>query len=148
LSRHESILTVGHVSDTELLHKSRAEPVQRLEVFTGTGRRRAWTAEQKAQIVAESHAGSETVSGVARRYGLTPQQLFSWRRHARAKTEESGPAFAPVVFEECRAAKGAPAARAVPGVIEIVIGAATVRVAPGTDAASLQAVLRAVMAVA
>jgi len=33
-------------------------------------------------------------------------------------------------------------------VIEIVIGAATVRVAPGTDAANLQAVLRAVMAVA
>jgi hypothetical protein len=32
-------------------------------------------------------------------------------------------------------------------VIEIVIGAITVRVAPGIDAASLQAVLRAVMAV-
>lgn len=31
--------------------------------------------------------------------------------------------------------------------IEIVIGAATVRVAPGIDAASLQAVLRAVKAV-
>jgi transposase len=74
--------------------------------------------------------------------------LFSWRRHARAKAEDSGLAFAPVVFEECRAAKDAPTARAVPGVIEIVIGAATVRVAPGTDAASLQAVLRAVMAVA
>jgi hypothetical protein len=33
------------------------------------------------------------------------------------------------------------------GAIEIVIGVATVRVAPGLDAASLQAVLRAVMAV-
>jgi hypothetical protein len=32
-------------------------------------------------------------------------------------------------------------------VIEIVIGAATVRVVPGIDAASLQAVLRAVIAV-
>ena len=30
--------------------------------------------------------------------------------------------------------------------IEIVIGAATVRIAPGTDAATLQTVLRAVMA--
>src|SRR5262249_29295800 len=48
-----------HVSDTELLHKSKGEPVQRL-VFTGTGRRRAWTAEQKAQIVAESYACGET----------------------------------------------------------------------------------------
>ena len=132
------------MSDTELLPKSKPEPVQRLEVFTGTGRRRAWTAEQKAQIV----AGSETVSGVARRYGLTPQQLFSWRRQARGRAEDNGPAFAPVIFEERRAAKGASAAPAAPGVIEIVIGAATVRVAPGIDAASLQTVLRAVMAVA
>ena len=28
--------------------------MQRMEVFTGSGRRRRWTAEQKAQIVAES----------------------------------------------------------------------------------------------
>jgi len=27
-------------------------PAQRLEIFTGAGRRRAWTAEQKAAIVA------------------------------------------------------------------------------------------------
>jgi transposase-like protein len=136
----------GHVSDTELLHKTKPGPVQRLEVFSGTGRRRAWTVEQKAQIVAESYASGETVSAVARRYGLTPQQLFSWRRRAGSKIEDRGPAFAPVIFEECCAAKGTPATRAVPGVIEIVIGMATVRVAPGTDVASLRAVLRAVMA--
>jgi transposase len=141
--------TVRHVSDTELLHKSKSGPVQRLEVFTGTGRRRAWTSEQKAQVVAESYESGETVSAVARRYGLTPQQLFGWRRRAGGKAEDRGPAFAPVIFEECRAAgKGAAASPAASGVIEIVIGAATVRVAPGTDAASLQAVLRAVMAVA
>jgi transposase len=55
------------------LPKSKAEPVRRLEVFTGTGRRRTWTAEQKAGIVAESYVGGETVSVVARRHGLTPQ---------------------------------------------------------------------------
>jgi transposase-like protein len=42
------------MSDTELLLKS--EPVRRVEVFTGTGRRRTWTAEQKLRIVAESYA--------------------------------------------------------------------------------------------
>jgi len=41
------------VSDTELLHKSKGEPVRRLEVFTGSGRRRAWSSEQKAQILPE-----------------------------------------------------------------------------------------------
>jgi len=29
------------------------EPVRRLEVFTGTGRRRKWSNEDKARIVAE-----------------------------------------------------------------------------------------------
>ena len=141
------------MSDTELLHKSKPEPVQRLEVFTGTGRRRAWTAEQKAQIVAESYAGS-AVSAVARRHGLTPQQLFSWRRqacqHGLREAEKSDPSFAPVVVEACCPGKDAatsPAVLAGAALIEIAIGRATVRVTPGVDAASLQSVLRAVMAV-
>ena len=43
------------MSDTELLPepKREPEPVRRLEVFTGAGRRRRWTEEQKARIVAE-----------------------------------------------------------------------------------------------
>ena len=78
------------MSDTKLLLKSKAEgdrePVRRVEVFTGTGRRRRWTTEQKALIVAESYEGGATVSAVARRHGLTVQQYStgdgsrSWRR--------------------------------------------------------------------
>lgn len=137
------------MSDTELLHKSKPESVHRVEVFTGTGRRRAWTAEQKAQIVAESYGSGETVCAVARRYALTPQQLFGWRRATRHRTDEGMSAFARVVVEAAPRCTSASQARsdALP-MIEIVIGAATVRVAPGTDAASLQAVLCAVMAVA
>jgi transposase len=62
------------MSETELLPKPKREPepVRRLEVFTGAGRRRRWTAEQKARIVAESYESSETVCAVARRHGLTP----------------------------------------------------------------------------
>lgn len=142
------------MSDTELLHKSKPEPVRRLEVFTGTGRRRAWTAEQKAEIVAESYLDGERVTAVAHRHGLTPQQLFGWRRqarrHALTEAQKNAPAFAPVVVEErlsMKEARIAPAASSGSGMIEIVIGAATVRVASGIDVASLQAVLRAVMAV-
>ena len=54
------------MSDTELLPKSKPEPVRRLEVFTGTGRRRAWSAEQKGWIIAESYQSGETVSAIAR----------------------------------------------------------------------------------
>jgi len=55
----------------------KSEPVRRLEIVTGAGRRRSWSADQKAEIVAESLAGAASVSAVARRHGLTPQQLFS-----------------------------------------------------------------------
>ena len=145
------------MSDTELLLKPKAAselaPVRRVEVFTGTGRRRRWTPEQKALIVAETYEVGETVSAVARRHVLTPQQLFAWRREAqRARTAGDGMAFAPVVLEASRPGAGASAiaqnhAAASP-IIEVVIGAATIRILPGTELASLQVVLRAVTAAA
>ena len=46
------------------------EPVRRFEVFTGAGRRRDWSDDDKARIVAESYDAGETVSAVARRYAL------------------------------------------------------------------------------
>jgi transposase len=131
------------MSDTELLPKSSTGTVRRLEVFTGTGRRRAWSAEQKEMIVAESCSCGESISVIARRHGLTPQQLFAWRRSARLRAKDGAcrPAFVPVVVDDGAACSdGAP-------LIEIVIGAATVRVASGINAASLAAVLRAVKAV-
>src|ERR1700686_3790293 len=115
------------MSDTELLLKS--EPVRRLEVFTGAGRRRSWTAEGKLRIVAESYAAGETVSAVARRHGLTPQQLFGWRRAAGRPAVtgrgEHGPAFAPVIVEGApsRASVVQPSAGAGMAAIEIVMGA-------------------------
>ena len=139
------------MSDTELWPKPKSEPVRRLEVFTGVGRRRRWSAEQKAQIVAESYESGDTVCAVARRHGLTPQQLFAWRRDARGGEAASGAgsmAFAPGIVEAGRPSAEAPIAPVRPGrlpVIEIVIGAATVRIPPGTDAATLQRVLRAVV---
>jgi transposase len=144
------------VSDTELLHKSKPEPVRRLEVFTGAGRRRAWTSEQKAQILAESYESGEKVSAVARRHGLTPQQLFGWRRDARRAMARrrmgeraSSSAFAPVIVDAAQPHTSVPVAPAqLSGArtIEIVIGSATIRIPPGIDAGTLALVLRAVKA--
>jgi transposase len=136
------------MSDTELLTKS--EPVHRVEVFTGTGRRRTWSAEQKARIVAESYTSGETVCAVARRYGLTPQQLFGWRRAARRRAQESGVAFAPVLVGAPDALPQQPRAAAWcgPPAIEIAIGAMTVHVPAGADLGTLPAVLGAVKALA
>ncbi len=63
--------------------------VRRLEVITGTGRRRRFSEDDKARVVEETLAPGAVVSDVARRYGLTPQQLFTWRREARERAEES-----------------------------------------------------------
>ena len=93
------------MSDTELLLKPKPEPepVRRLEVFTGAGRRRRWSSEQKARIVSETYETGETVSAVARRHGLTPQQLFGWRRNGRPRVGkaacENRAVFAPVVMD-------------------------------------------------
>jgi transposase len=38
--------------------------------------------DDKARIVEETSAPGAVVSEVARRHGLTPQQLFGWRRAA------------------------------------------------------------------
>ena len=144
------------MSDSELLHKSKPEPVRRLEVFTGAGRRRSWTAERKAQILAESYESGEKVSAVARRHGLTPQQLFGWRRDAqRAVARErvieraSSPVFTPVIVDAAQPSTQVPIAPAqLSGslAIEIVIGSATIRIVPGIDAGTLAMVLRAVKA--
>ncbi len=130
-----------------------SEPVaRRVEVFTGAGRRRRWSAEAKAQIVAESYATS--VGEVADRYGLAKTQLFTWRRDARGAGGDAGPSeltFAPVVVEpapETAAAarsqdKPKKARRTRPGGIELEIDGMVVRVERGAEARTVAAVIQA-----
>lgn len=57
--------------------------VRRIELITGAERRRRWSEDDKVRIVVASFAPGANVSEVARRNGLSPQQLFAWRREAR-----------------------------------------------------------------
>src|SRR5881628_2447435 len=77
---------------------------RRIEVITGVGRRRRWTDEEKAWIVAESLDPASTASAVARRYGLHPSQLFVWRQQLAAAAGRGAPGFVPVVVAEDAAA--------------------------------------------
>lgn len=54
--------------------------IERVEVITSVQRRRRWSAEEKAAIVQETWAPKMSVSLVARRHGIAPNQLFTWRR--------------------------------------------------------------------
>ncbi len=135
----------------------------RVEVITGVERRRDWTDEEKLAIVAESCEDGVVISEVARRHGLRPQQLFAWRNEFRrreaARLQRIGapgavepPAFAPVMIAHERPAEAPVEVPAIAapvsntGLIEIVLGGATVRLHGGVDGRALAAVLRAVKA--
>ena len=116
-------------------------------MITGVGRRRRWTAEEKARIVAESLAPATTSSAVARRYGLHASQLFVWRqqlqRSASSVETLGGPGFVPVLLAE----DGAPPVEAASR-MEIALGPAVIRVGADVDAAALRRVLEAVRSLA
>ena len=117
---------------------------RRLEVITGVGRRRRWSDEDKARIVAESLDPRTSASAVARRYGLHASQLFTWRQRLAALAACEGSGFVPVVVaEDAAATSPEPAGR-----IEIALGPAVVRVGPDVDAAALRRVLEAVRGLA
>jgi transposase len=136
----------------------RSRPVRRVEIINGIGGRRRWSVDDKARIVEETLAPGAVVSEVARRHGLTPQQVFGWRRAARRAAEDGddtgSPRFVPAVVEE---AKPAPARKRrkprrasrssdATGLIELEIGGVTVRVGRGAEAETITAVIHALKA--
>ncbi len=142
------------MSISELMHVS--ERARRLEVFTGEGRRRNWPADEKAVIVAESYAPGKTVCGVARRHGLTPAQLFTWRRLARRSrvpAKEPPVLFVPAVVEPSPGPPLHPASqpqrarRRGPGAgIEVAMDGIVVRIGAEASPQAIAAVIRALRA--
>jgi len=81
------------------------------------------------------------VLALARAHGLSPQQLFGWRRKARAQARalSGDPAFAVVALaEEEKREEG--------GMVELVVGEITVRIGPDVTAARVTAIVRAIRA--
>jgi len=131
------------------------EDLRRVEVITGVGRRRRWSPEAKARIVLESRQPGAVVSEVARQHGLTPQQLFGWRRGSRNDLAEGdargspmpvSTAFAPIVVATAADPETAAGMAAAGGQIEIAIAGALIRLRGGWDVRALAAVLQAVRA--
>ena len=137
---HKVDLTVDYKSDE----------LRRVEVITGVGRRRNWPPDFKAMVVAESAEPGAVISAVARRHGLTPQQLFGWRNQMRSLPSASIEA---VSFASVTMAPGAPEPATHPegyrddrGIIEIALKGTVIRVRVAVTAETLTAVLRAVKA--
>ena len=118
---------------------TKADEFRRVEVITGIGRRRRWSDQDKARIVAESLDPATTASVVARRYGLHASQLFVWRQRLAAPAVQEAPAFVPVMVAEDAATPATMKAR-----MEIALGPVVVRVGADVDAAALRRVLEVV----
>ena len=123
---------------------------RRVELLTGPGRRRQWTAAEKARIVAESLAPGAVVSDVAHRWRIAPQQLSTWRRQARAAALETPVAgalsFVTVVGDAAAPVPSPAGGEMERAAVEVEIAGAVVRVSPGVGDGLLTAVLRAVRA--
>ena len=72
--------TVSHLGSVRHTTVSMSNPADRVEIITSVQRRRRWTAAEKVRIVEETFEPGMTVSLVARRHGVAPNQLFTWRR--------------------------------------------------------------------
>ena len=142
--------------DHSVDHKLESKParLQRIEVITGVERRRKWSPDEKLAVVAESLAEGAIVSEVARRHGISPQQLFGWRAKLRTETAAvraiAPPLFAPAVLDEPvtqQTDPSKPPARHDKTLsIEVTFGSVVVRIHGAVDARTLAAVLRSVKA--
>src|SRR5262245_1076138 len=117
--------------------------MRRLEVITGTGRRRRFSDDDKARIVEETLVPGAVVSEIARRHGLMPQQVFTWRRQSRRPqvTKAEVPQFVPAVVAPAPALGQRRMPRCKPdqdvGIIEIEIDGITIRAGRGADATTI-----------
>jgi transposase len=121
---------------------------RRIELITGEARRRRWSAEERAGILAESFEPGANVSAVARRHGINGGLLHYWRKQAKMRSLEAGatdaPWFVPVSVAKTTAAAGmetSPRSLSPDRMIEIETRGVLVRVPTGVDSETLSNVL-------
>lgn len=116
--------------------------VQRLDVIESAQGKRQWTPEARAQIIAESPEPGANVSAMARRHGLFPQQLYTWRVGLRERAEPMTFALAMVErgkVEELSSAAVPP----VSGQIVVEASGLLIRIPPDVSADHIERVLLA-----
>ena len=122
---------------------------RRLEVLTGPERRRRYSGSEKAALVAETLRPGACVARIARRHGLHPQQLYTWRRQARrgelALRDEDMPMFAPVVAEASSTTATDPDAASRSGIV-LALGDMRLSFGPDVPAGRVAAVVAALRA--
>lgn len=123
-----------------------ADSFQRIEVITGTGRRRQWPDDVKAAIVAETLQDGAVITEVARRHRVSASQIFTWRKKAReraAALTAEATSFAPVVMRYPSVQSASPGPLSSPPMIEVEINGARLRIPPNASRDTIFAVIEA-----
>ena len=138
---------------TESTRKSAPSSTRRslVEVMTRGEPRRRWSEEDRARILAEAMAPGAIASHVARRFGVSTGQFYTWRKAMLLRSGPVGvtPASAKADFAEVRLSPPPPKPSApsqIPptGMMEITLpGGAMIRVDAAVDGAALGRVLAA-----
>jgi transposase len=116
---------------------------ERLDMIQTAGGKCRWTPEARARIIAESLEPGANVSAVARRHGMYPQQLYTWRRGLRERAEAMS--FVPAMVErENAGALPGPPPQSVGGQIVIETGTLSIRIPCDVSADHIERVLLAV----
>lgn len=122
-----------------------------VEVVTRGEPRRRWSEEDRARILAEAMAPGAIASHVARRFGVSTGQFYTWRKAMLLRSAPVGvlPVSAKADFAEVRLSAAPPKPSApslIPatGMMEITLhGGALIRVDAAVDGAALGRVLAA-----
>jgi transposase len=116
------------------------------EVLAGPERRRRWSAEEKARIVAELGRAGARGAEVARRHGVSRGLLYAWRKQLSdgERVAPESMAFAPVLLAApsggSSSAASTPMSEGV--VIEIETRTARVRLPADTKPSTVLAILK------
>lgn len=129
------------LGNTHQHRHQRQDDYRRIEAIT-EGRRRHWSDEEKARIIAESLVPGANISGVARRNGVSGGVLFKWRREA-LQAPVVAASFIPITLAAPVPQEEEAPAAVFSGMIEIELAGAHIRVRGLVCEAALRIVLAA-----
>ena len=117
----------------------------RMTVISGAERRRRWSDEDRARILAATFEPGAVIAEVARREDVCTSLVFKWRREMRHAAEANARGFAPVVIEPAPVAPSSPTSSSCSGsaVIEVELKEAHVRIHAGASSSAITAALKA-----
>jgi transposase len=114
----------------------------RMTLITGSERRRRWSDEERAQVLAAIEEPGAVVAEVARRADVCTSLVYKWRREARVAASASG--FAQLVVENPQQPPTpAPANERELGAILVEMKGARIRIGVNAPSALIAATLKA-----